>query len=168
MTLSHVRRVIVEDLRAVGIEVRRFGDIQTIMARKEVILSAGAVGSPQIMMLSGVVDSEELQSVGVNPVHHLPNVGKNLQDHLISSISVDVNPGQSLNILSAFNTFSELIQNGTGPFTAPGGCTGLAHVRADDSKSHRRPAIQGERGMGVHPASCWQGQCCHHCNPQQA
>ena len=107
MTFSHVRRVIIEDLRAVGIEVSRFGDIQTIKARREVILSAGAVGSPQILMLSGVGDSEELQSVGVNPVHHLPDVGKNLQDHLISSITVDVNSGQSLNILSAFQTFPE-------------------------------------------------------------
>ena len=52
-------------------------------ARQEVILSAGTVGSPQLLMLSGVGDTEHLQQVGVQPLHHSPEVGQNLQDHLI-------------------------------------------------------------------------------------
>ena len=52
-------------------------------ARQEVVLSAGSIGSPQILLLSGVGDSKHLQEVGVTPVHHLPGVGQNLQDHLI-------------------------------------------------------------------------------------
>ena len=48
----------------------------------EVILSGGAINSPQLLMLSGVGDSKHLEEVGITPVHHLPGVGQNLQDHL--------------------------------------------------------------------------------------
>jgi choline dehydrogenase-like flavoprotein len=146
MTYALVRRVVFEEKRAMGVEVSRFGRVQTLLARREVILSAGAVGSPQILMLSGVGDADELEAVGVKPVHHLPEVGKNLQDHLISSITVDVNSQQALDILRATKSFPEWVQNGTGPFAAPGACTGLAHVRSEH-KGDKRPAIQ------VHMAS---------------
>ena len=141
MTFTHVRKVMFEGKRAVGIEVSRFGNIQTISARKEIILSAGAIGSPQILLLSGVGDSDELRSVDINPVHNLPDVGRNLQDHLVSSVSVDVNDGKSLDILKALTRFSEWLQKGTGPFAAPGGCTGLAHIHSD-IKVDKRPDIQ--------------------------
>ena len=49
---------------------------------EEIILSGGAINSPQLLMLSGVGDSDHLGNVGVNTVHHLPGVGQNLQDHL--------------------------------------------------------------------------------------
>ena len=51
-------------------------------AGKEVIIAAGAVNSPQLLMLSGIGDADELTAAGVTPTHHLPGVGKNLQDHL--------------------------------------------------------------------------------------
>jgi len=146
MTFTHVRKVVFDKMRAVGIEVSRFGTIQRILARKEVILSAGAIGSPHILMLSGVGDSKDLKSAGVRTLHNLPDVGKNLQDHLISSITVDVKPKEALDILDAMTTFPEWIQNGTGPFGAPGACTGLAHVRSN-KKDEKRPTIQ------VHMAS---------------
>ena len=141
MTFTHVRKVLLDKKRAVGIEVSRFGSVQKILAKKEVILSAGAIGSPQILMLSGVGDSEELESAGVKPIHHLPDVGKNLQDHLISSITIDVKSEQALDILGAMPSFTEWIHNGTGPFAAPGACTGLAHVRSEN-KEDKRPTIQ--------------------------
>ena len=59
----------------------RFGVTSQYYARQEVILSAGAIGSPQILMLSGVGDSDHLEQVGVTPVHHLPQVGQNLQGY---------------------------------------------------------------------------------------
>jgi choline dehydrogenase len=58
------------------------GEVRTVHAEREVVLSAGAVNSPQILMLSGIGDAGELGGHGVKTVHHLPGVGKNLQDHV--------------------------------------------------------------------------------------
>lgn len=67
---------------AKGIEVDLDNQRTKFYANKEVILSAGAINSPQILMLSGVGDTEDLQRHGIKPYHHLPQIGKNLQDHL--------------------------------------------------------------------------------------
>jgi choline dehydrogenase-like flavoprotein len=80
-TDAKILKVIFEGKRAVGAETLVGGEKKTIRARREVILSGGAFGSPQILMLSGVGDSAALKSAGVEPVHHLPGVGANLQDH---------------------------------------------------------------------------------------
>jgi len=81
-TRSLVTRVLMNGTRATGVEVRdRRGRLQQISAG-EVILSGGAINSPQLLQLSGIGDAEHLRSVGVEPVHHLPGVGENLQDHL--------------------------------------------------------------------------------------
>ncbi len=66
--------------RAVGVEVESGGE-RFIVETDEIVLSAGAVGSPHILMLSGVGDAEQLEAAGIAVVHHLPGVGKNLRDH---------------------------------------------------------------------------------------
>ena len=76
-----VTRVLFEGKKAVGIEVVEKGVTKKIRAG-EVILSGGAINSPQLLLLSGVGETGELREVGVEPVHHLPGVGQNLQDHL--------------------------------------------------------------------------------------
>lgn len=76
-----VRRVLFEGRRAVGVEVQQGGSLRSIRARREVILSAGAFGSPQVLMLSGVGPGAHLQRMGVALRHDLPGVGRNLQDH---------------------------------------------------------------------------------------
>jgi choline dehydrogenase-like flavoprotein len=68
--------------RATGVEVAMKGVPQTILARQQVVLAAGAFGSPQLLMASGVGPGEHLQSLGIPVVHNLPGVGENLQDHL--------------------------------------------------------------------------------------
>lgn len=68
--------------RAVGLEVQNGNEIQYFYAEKEIILSAGAINSPQILMLSGVGLSEELERIGINPIVNNENVGYNLQDHI--------------------------------------------------------------------------------------
>lgn len=83
LTSSHVSGVLIEDGRAIGV---RYGDGTVVRARREVILSAGAIGSPHLLMLSGVGAADELRAEGVEPVHELPQVGRNLQDHLASGI----------------------------------------------------------------------------------
>lgn len=80
-TLAQVQRIIVEDKRAVGVEFKQGNQTRTFHARKEVLLSAGAFQSPQLLMLSGIGDEAELKQHGIPVVHHLPGVGKNLQDH---------------------------------------------------------------------------------------
>lgn len=85
-TGCHTRKVLLEDKTAVGVEFRRDGQIQQVRARKEVILSAGAYGSPQILMLSGVGPAEHLREHGIPVVLDVPGVGQNLQDHVTSNI----------------------------------------------------------------------------------
>jgi len=78
---SQIKRIIFKDKRAVAVEYEQNGIIHTIQANKEILLSSGAFGSPQILMLSGVGDQTELAEHGIDVIHHLPGVGKNLQEH---------------------------------------------------------------------------------------
>lgn len=80
-THSRVTRILFEGARAVGVEVVRNGVVQTLWARREIVLAAGALQTPQLLLLSGVGDIHELDRWGIAPVMHLPGVGKNLQDH---------------------------------------------------------------------------------------
>ncbi|MEO0999128.1 MAG: GMC family oxidoreductase N-terminal domain-containing protein [Pseudomonadota bacterium] len=82
LTKTHVARIVVEEGRAVGADILETGGRRRLNARKEVILAAGAFGSPQILQLSGIGDPEDLAAHGIDVVHALPGVGKNLQDHL--------------------------------------------------------------------------------------
>ena len=80
-TGAMVQRIIFEGKRAVGVQYKKNDQIHVVYARREVILSAGALQSPQILLLSGIGDRAELEQHQVPVVHHLPGVGKNLQDH---------------------------------------------------------------------------------------
>ncbi|MEH7827390.1 GMC family oxidoreductase [Gemmobacter denitrificans] len=79
---AHVTRILLQGRRAVGLEFLRGGQSETVKARAEVILSAGAFGSPQILQLSGIGRPEDLVPQGIAVSHALPGVGQNLQDHL--------------------------------------------------------------------------------------
>ena len=81
LTGAHATRVLIEQGRAIGVEARHDGETKQFHADQEVILCGGAFNSPQLLMLSGVGDSEHLRNSGVEPVHELPGVGQNLQDH---------------------------------------------------------------------------------------
>lgn len=82
ITNAEVTRIIMEGKRAAGVNYRKAGKQETLHARKEVILCAGALQSPQLLQLSGIGPSWLLQKFGVPVVHELPGVGENLQDHL--------------------------------------------------------------------------------------
>lgn len=77
-----VTRLLFEGRRCVGVEYRRHGNVHRIRARREVILSAGAVNSPQILQLSGIGDATRLAALGIEAVLDRPGVGANLQDHI--------------------------------------------------------------------------------------
>ncbi len=82
ITGAQAERIIFEGKRASGITFKQNGQTRTAMARREVILSAGAIATPKLLQLSGVGSGALLQSMGVPLVHDLPGVGENLQDHL--------------------------------------------------------------------------------------
>jgi choline dehydrogenase len=81
-TDAQALRLLVEGRRVVGLEIRQGGAIKRLRAGLEVILTAGAVNSPHLLQVSGIGDPELLQASGIQPVHALPAVGENLQDHL--------------------------------------------------------------------------------------
>lgn len=81
-----VSHVVFEGRRAAGVEIMRAGERRTIHARREIILSAGAFASPAILMRSGIGDGADLQRRGIETLHHAPQVGRNLQDHISSPI----------------------------------------------------------------------------------
>ncbi len=82
VTGALVRRILLENGRAVGVAYARGGHEVTVRCEREVLLSGGAINSPQLLMLSGIGPAEHLRGHGITVRHHLPGVGQNLQDHL--------------------------------------------------------------------------------------
>ncbi len=87
MTRAQATRVLFESRRAMGVAYVRDGRTEQVRAEREVILAGGSVNSPQLLLLSGIGPADELQRAGITPIHDLPGVGKNLQDHLIVSVA---------------------------------------------------------------------------------
>ncbi|MGD0864354.1 MAG: choline dehydrogenase [Rhizomicrobium sp.] len=115
---AHVTRVLFEDTRAVGVEYAQKKEKFQVRAIREVILSGGAVNTPQVLLLSGVGDSEILGRFGIPVVADLKGVGRNLQDHLDCSIQYECTQPITLysqaNPLRAARTGLEYLLFGTG------------------------------------------------------
>ncbi|MES2484112.1 MAG: GMC family oxidoreductase N-terminal domain-containing protein [Pseudomonadota bacterium] len=94
---SHVTRVLMDGDQAIGVEVLSGGERRRILAAREVILSGGALASPQLLMLSGLGDPAALQRHGITTVRALPGVGRNLQDHWYASLVWRCTPRSSVN-----------------------------------------------------------------------
>lgn len=90
ITDAVARRVVFDGRRAVGVEFDAAGTRQFAAARGEVILSCGAVNTPQLLMLSGIGDEGQLAEHGIDVLMHAPEVGKNLVDHLVAPLGFDV------------------------------------------------------------------------------
>jgi choline dehydrogenase len=82
VTKAQVEKVLLDGKKATGVRYRRAGKTEQVQARKEVILSAGPIGSPHILQLSGIGNADVLKQAGIEVKHELPGVGENLQDHL--------------------------------------------------------------------------------------
>lgn len=142
-TGAQVKRIIIQNKQAQGVHYKKgFRNFDAI-ARKEVLLCAGAAQSPQLLMLSGIGDEKELGHHGIGVIHHLPGVGKNLQDHL--DVCVQHHCLQPITLFSQtkfHNSIATLVRyllfrDGLGA------CNGLeagAFVKTDDSLS--RPDLQ--------------------------
>ena len=86
LTHAHAEKIEFTGRRATGVQFRAGGQVRRMQARREVILSAGAFGSPQLLMLSGVGREQDLQALGIPVVHELAGVGQNLQDHITATL----------------------------------------------------------------------------------
>lgn len=88
-----VGRVVVRDARAVAVEYEHRGHRERVHARREIILSAGAFGSPQLLQLSGIGPAEHLRGIGITPLVHSPRIGANLTDHPATFMNWELAPG---------------------------------------------------------------------------
>ena len=129
ITGAHARRVLFEGRRAVGVEFLQDGKVRQLRASREVLLSAGAIQSPQLLMLSGVGERAQLQDARIPVLADLPGVGKNLQDHLdvivVDSCRKAVSWGITFkNVLMGGWNLLRYAFGGTGVFTTNGaeGC----------------------------------------------
>jgi len=140
-TNAQVARVLVENGRAIGVELT---DGRVIRARAEVILSAGTVQTPQILLLSGIGPGAHLREMGVDVVHELPGVGENYHDHPASPLHMETRDctsyGLSWKVLprDAFHLFQYLLTR-TGPL-AGNVFESVAFLRTDPSLD--RPDVQ--------------------------
>ncbi|XP_069499728.1 choline dehydrogenase, mitochondrial isoform X2 [Ambystoma mexicanum] len=79
---TFVTKILLEGTKAVGVEFSKLGQRKKVFAKKEVILSGGSINSPQLLMLSGIGNADDLKKLGITVACNLPGVGQNLQDHL--------------------------------------------------------------------------------------
>ncbi len=95
-TNCHARRIIIERGRAVGVEYEDKSGIHSVRTEREVIIASGGIGSPRLLLLSGIGPPDELRAVGVRPVHGLPGVGRNLHDHYAIDLAAELTGPWSL------------------------------------------------------------------------
>lgn len=138
-----VRRVVVRGGRAIGVDYARGRQALSVAANQEIILAAGAYGSPQALLLSGVGAAEALRAAGVEPVHDLPGVGRNLADHPVVinefDLREDLGLTRHLRADRAALAAARWFWGQTGPFA----CTGtVANIFARSSEGLDRPDMQ--------------------------
>jgi choline dehydrogenase-like flavoprotein len=155
-TAAHATRILFDGKRAVGVEYRQGKETKQIRARREVILSAGAFQSPQILMLSGIGDAAALQKQGIASVHHLPGVGQNLQDHpdFVFGFTSDAPHFSGLSfpgIMRIFKAIRQYRRERRGPMTSNVAETGgflktLPELAAPDIQLHFCTSLVSDHG----------------------
>ena len=134
----HALRVVFEDGRAVGVEAEQDGRTVTVRAEREVLVCAGAFGSPALLMHSGIGPAEHLAELGIDVRVDAPGVGANLQDHLAAGGTWSTSNKTTLDLAESLlnlgpNLFQYLTRK-TGPFSSNVGEAG-GFVRSDDSRA---------------------------------
>lgn len=169
ITHAPTKRVLIEMGRATGVVVHKNGQDQIVKARREVVLSAGAIGSPQILMYSGIGPAGELQKQGVTPIVESPDVGKNLQDHLQARLVFKCNEptlnDEVRSLLDQARIGLRYLLFRTGPMTmAASLATGFLRTHDDlatpDIQFHIQPWSADSPGEGVHPFSAFTASVC--------
>ena len=144
MTNAKVQKIEFEGKKAVSLLVSRNGKHEVIKVKKEIILSAGAINTPQILMLSGIGPAGELQKHGIDVINSLDGVGKNLQDHLQARPIYKCTPPtmnvETNNFIKQFFIALEYITKRTGPMTMAASL-GVGFLQTKHAKDNR-PDIQ--------------------------
>jgi len=123
MTEATLARIALADRRASGVDVLIGNETRHVTARREVILCGGAIGSPQMLLLSGIGDGAALQQLGIAVQHHLPAVGQNYHDHIAANVQMWTTNAQSYGISlkalprGAWNVLQYLLAR-RGPFAS--------------------------------------------------
>jgi choline dehydrogenase len=167
ITQAHIQQILLENNRAIGVEYltgKKAQPTQTVYCHQEVILSAGAFGSPQILMLSGIGAKAELEPLGIEVKKDLPGVGKNLQDHVFCFISALANQKVSANHnLKPLNQVKALLKYlflKKGPLTISP-LEANAFLKTDESQDrpnlqlHFVPAHKGSYDTDVYNPDTW-------------
>ncbi|MFN3687735.1 GMC family oxidoreductase [Salinarimonas sp.] len=170
-TKVHVERIAIENGRATGIVFSRGGERHLARASGEVILCAGAVGSPHLLELSGIGDGARLQRLGIPVAHHAPGVGENLQDHLQLRPIYRVAGVRTLNedyarLWNRVGMALEYALFRSGPLTmAPSqaGAFARSHPRYEtpNLQYHFQPLSLDKFGGGLHPFPAFTASVCN-------
>ena len=170
-TDAQVRRLVIRDGRAAGVEYDRGGETRVAHAKAEVILAAGAIGTPQILQLSGLGPAEMLRNLGIAPLLDLPAVGANLQDHLQIRCSWRLTGAKTLNTLAGTLWGKALIgleylARRSGPMSmAPSQLGAFARSRPDvataDLEYHVQPLSLDAFGEPLHSYPAITASVCH-------
>ncbi|MBA5689873.1 GMC family oxidoreductase [Rugamonas apoptosis] len=170
-TKTRATRILFDGKRAVGVAYRQGGEIIRVHARREVILAAGAFGSPQLLQLSGVGRSEDISRHGIHMVHELPGVGQNLQDHLdfIHVFKSKDKDNFGIGLTGAVNMLGHIAQwrkNGGGMLATPFAESGAfikSHPGLDrpDLQLHFVISVADDHARKLHLG---YGFSCHVCN----
>ena len=163
-TGAHTEKILFDEKRATGVRCCLNGKTINIRAHKEVILSAGAIGSPQILMLSGIGDPKDLQPHGIEISHSLKGVGKNLQDHLqarpIFKCRVSTINTETKNIFQLAVIAFRYAVSGSGPMAMAASLgTGFLKTRPElmtpDIQFHIQPFSADNPADGTHKFSAF-------------
>ncbi|HEY5430026.1 MAG TPA: GMC family oxidoreductase N-terminal domain-containing protein [Solirubrobacteraceae bacterium] len=163
ITGAHVTRLLLDGVRATGVEIDRDGELAEIGAEREVILSAGTYQSPQILLLSGVGPAADLELVGIPCAHELP-VGQGLQDHPSAWITYTTDEASLLTAETEEN-LGLLTTEGRGPLTSNFAESG-GFLRTDDGldapdvQLHMIPVLFPEAGAGEIRVDGWALSAC--------
>jgi choline dehydrogenase len=169
LTKAQTTRILVEDKKAIGIEYLKGGQLHQVPVSKEVILSAGAIGSPQLLQLSGIGSISLLEKVGVPLVLDLPGVGQNLQDHLQIRLVYKTRQrtlnDELNNIFKRGLVGLQYVLNRTGPLTLAASQVTIftkskSGVERPDIQFHMQPLSADKPGDGVHKFSAFTLSVC--------
>ncbi|WP_299611095.1 choline dehydrogenase [uncultured Tateyamaria sp.] len=170
VTHAQVEKIELDGSRVTGVSYRDKGGVwQTVKAHKEVILSGGAINSPQLLMLSGIGEAAQLQEHGIDVVADLPGVGKNMQDHLQARLVYKCNePTLNDEVSTLFGQAKiglKYLMFRAGPMTmAASLATGFMKTRDDletpDIQFHVQPLSAENPGKGADPFSAFTMSVC--------
>ena len=146
ITFAHVTRVLFDtSKRAVGVEYVKENKLYRSFAINEIILSAGALRTPQLLLLSGIGHPDDLNRTSIHMLADLPGVGKNLQDHVYSMIHFSVNSTETMtpsHVNQAVH-YSEFIHEGKGPLTSTGEA-GLGFIQSKHLQKNSNTSKTGD------------------------